>query len=1034
MTTTTSSSSSSRPYDDAELLAQMGWLRQIASKLVQDPTLADDLAQQAWLAAQREPRAWRTQGDLRAWLARVVQNMARNTARRDRRRKELEAYASGESQHAPATDELVARAQLQAELARTVLELDEPHKSVILLRFLDGLTHEEMSARLGVSADAARKRVERALHELRTRLDARHKDERRQWLAALVAFVDGPAPQGLPWPQLAGAAALLVAIAGLVPWMTGWGGPTPAVPAAPSAGATTTSPSSALLLNAPADLGQGSGATESGASLATTAATSFWLREASGLPASGYSVLCHHDGAFEEPLVTDEEGRIAWPATARPTALLVWRDDYVLQRLDVPAPEAEQVAILPEGALLAGVVSGITPGRPCHVRLTHDRPSERVAQLGFTGYVNPYTGTLEATPPAASGQMLALAADGSFRLRGLPADWSGQLYVRAPYLWATAGLAEDTAQGALGTDAYHSNMGGTPSLQLHAPHADLQAAVISLPCVQGRLVEGLQQTPVSRGLLALEWSCPQAGGQIPLALGADGRFWLPILPALRSCGDGSVRVSLPGRAWSRSLAAAELVDGYDLGVLVLPEVTLWQLLVVDQDHKPLVGAQVHVQNTEDSRRAWNQTGLGGKAEFLADLGTNSLVRIAHEGHLPRYVRTGTTAGNAGPILVQLERSAALEVRATDASGRDLQGALRVRAPLAADPARDWRDLGDLDPEAFECERRWNAMQELNVGLAGILNQGRNRAVVAGVARGIPLVVELLDSSGNVRTSATTSIPSDAWTQAVHLVWDANGYRIRGVVRDEAGAAIAGAVVEVGRSRAEFMTTAVSDAEGRYEFHTQPALRIDESLFVSKLGWAPVMTAARSFGPHDEEQDFVLQRSRPLRVQLVDAQNRAVSHASVLARFAAPHGELSLVRELEPGVHSTSDAPRVQGTVEVHLAGVTQSFALSEAGTRLPVALPNLGALQVTVSPALGSTLQDQEVEIHAQGSTPLLVLDAPCRLRADGSAEPLLVHLPAGTWTVSLRARSHMGAAWVTHGPSSTLDIPIGVDLAVQFQ
>jgi RNA polymerase sigma-70 factor (ECF subfamily) len=129
----------------------MGWLRQIASKLVQDPTLADDLAQQAWLAAQREPRAWRTQGDLRAWLTRVVQNMARSTARRDRRRKELEAYASGESRHAPATDELVARAQLQAELARTVLELDEPHKSAILLRFLDGLTHEEMSARLGVS-------------------------------------------------------------------------------------------------------------------------------------------------------------------------------------------------------------------------------------------------------------------------------------------------------------------------------------------------------------------------------------------------------------------------------------------------------------------------------------------------------------------------------------------------------------------------------------------------------------------------------------------------------------------------------------------------------------------------------------------------------------------------------------------------------------------------------------------------------------------------------------------------------------------
>lgn len=1012
----------------------MGWLRQVASKLVQDPTLADDLAQQAWLAAMREQRAWNTQRDLRAWLAKVVQNLARNNARRELRRKEIEHYASEEQRHAPATDDLVARAQLQAELAHAVLELDEPHKSAILLRFLDGLSYEEMGKRLGVSADAARKRVERALHELRSHLDARHRHERQQWLSALVAFVDGPAPQVLPWPQLAGAAAVLLAIAGLLPWMMGWVGSGSEQHATQSVAATpATSPSFAQPLATPPDQGTGNEAAGGGSSFAASAATSFWLLEASGLPAVGYSVLRHRDGYFEDPLVTDEDGRIWWPTDARPTALLVWRDDYVLQRVDVPAQEAAQTAILPEGALLSGVVTGITAGRPCHVRLTHDRPSERVAQLGFTGYVNPYTGSLETAPPTASGQLLRLAPDGSFCLRGLPETWSGQLDVRAPYLWAPTGTEESAAQVVVGYEASNPSVGGTPTLQLQAPHADLRLAVLSLPCVRGRLVSGSEQTAVSCGLLSLQWNCPQSSGQMPLALDADGSFWLPILSALRSCGEGAAQLTLAGRAWSHSLTTGELADGDDLGVLVVPDTTLWKLLVLDHERKPLAGARVMVQDTLGSTNIWNHSTMGGRAEFLATPGTDNLVRITHEGHLPRYLRTGSTATTTDPIVVELERSAALEVRAVDASGRGLHGALRVRAPLASDPMRDWRDLGDLDPETLEYERRWNAEYEMNFGSVAVLHQGRSSVHINGVARGIPLLVELLNSDGSVRTVATTSIPNDAWMQTVQLVWDENGYRISGFVRDEAGSAIAGAFVELGRTRAEFNTFAVSDAQGHYEFQTQTAPLVDKSLFVSKLGWAPVMTPARNFGPQDDQHDFVLQGSRPLRVRLVDGQQRVVDHAAVRARFAAPHGELYLVRDFEPGTHRASDVPQGLGTVDVQLAGTTQSFPLADGDTEVSVMLSNLGALQVSVAPILGSTLLGQEVEIHAQSSAPNVVLNAPCELRQDGSIEALLMHLPAGTWTVSLRARTRPGAAWVAHGVSSSVDIPMGVDLTVQF-
>jgi hypothetical protein len=93
--------------------------------------------------------------------------------------------------------------------------------------------------------------------------------------------------------------------------------------------------------------------------------------------------------------------------------------------------------------------------------------------------------------------------------------------------------------------------------------------------------------------------------------------------------------------------------------------------------------------------------------------------------------------------------------------------------------RDWRDLGDLDPETLEYERRWNAEYEMNFGSVAVLHQGRSSVHINGVARGIPLLVELLNSDGSVRTVATTSIPNDAWMQTVQLVWDENGYRISG---------------------------------------------------------------------------------------------------------------------------------------------------------------------------------------------------------------------------------------------------------------
>ena len=66
-----------------ELLTHSSWIRRLAERLVDDPSLADDLVQNTWVAALDQPPA--EVHNLRAWLARVVQNFARQAARSESR-------------------------------------------------------------------------------------------------------------------------------------------------------------------------------------------------------------------------------------------------------------------------------------------------------------------------------------------------------------------------------------------------------------------------------------------------------------------------------------------------------------------------------------------------------------------------------------------------------------------------------------------------------------------------------------------------------------------------------------------------------------------------------------------------------------------------------------------------------------------------------------------------------------------------------------------------------------------------------------
>lgn len=210
--------------DPHALLAHAAWLRRLARSLVGDGAAADDLVQEAWVAALRRPPD--ADRPLRPWLRRVLENAARFRWRGEANRAAREAHVVALADDAtPSSDELLVRHEAQQLLARLVGELGEPYRSTILLRYAEGLEPTEIARRQGVPAGTVRWRVKEGLARLRAKLDEAHGGDRRAWMIVLgpLAVPRGAttgsgagAPGGGAWALGVGAVVVVVALVVIV--------------------------------------------------------------------------------------------------------------------------------------------------------------------------------------------------------------------------------------------------------------------------------------------------------------------------------------------------------------------------------------------------------------------------------------------------------------------------------------------------------------------------------------------------------------------------------------------------------------------------------------------------------------------------------------------------------------------------------------------------------------------------------------------------------------------------------------------------
>ena len=138
-------------------------LRSYAASIV-TAQRADDVTQEAFTKAYLALRGTDKEIQLRPWLYRIVRNTAL-TDIRDEPKPALEldeARAAGMS-----PEEMAEQREEVGQLMAGLRELPEPQRAAIVMRELEGLSHEQIAASLGLSGGAVRQTIYRARRALR---------------------------------------------------------------------------------------------------------------------------------------------------------------------------------------------------------------------------------------------------------------------------------------------------------------------------------------------------------------------------------------------------------------------------------------------------------------------------------------------------------------------------------------------------------------------------------------------------------------------------------------------------------------------------------------------------------------------------------------------------------------------------------------------------------------------------------------------------------------------------------------------------
>jgi RNA polymerase sigma factor (sigma-70 family) len=880
------------------LLRESAWVRGLARGLLGEGAAADDLAQDVLVAAL-DRRPGLEGARLRGWLRTV----ARRLALRARERGGLRARAERESSRRDDADrDSERRLELQRELTAALGELEPADRTVLVLRYFDGLSTGDLARHLEIAEPAARKRLSRALERLRERLDARSGGDRRAWSAALIGALAPRAGEALP-PALPiatllvgfmskttftvaalGAACLWLALSR--PWVAPRPAAADAVAAVESTDAAPQPPHDAPT--------QAVATVAAGARLAldfenaSTPAPEARVRvvDALGATVVGARAAWLDAAGVFTALEFGADGSAPRPEHSQDARFFALAEGHGCGLARAGAPGEDVVVVLPATRTVTGRVieDGEVPRQPLRLRLGTLSVLPGISTADYD-----YSAALRALEVEAAGRVVITEPDGSFRLEGVAAETGSDL-----------GLP--TTHRMLAVNG--QPVPGGPYVSISSETTELRIEAARLPSIFGRMVWDDTGEPL-QGSIGVVYRSRRAVNDMMTGdwLDEQGRFAIGIPVdarvlsepfesraaglterSIRLRPEGIDNVPLP---FEHAVDLTDAAFPLDVGTVRVPRTPVLHLRLIGPGGAPIEGAAV----ASDLARA--SSDAQGRVRIAASEGP--LRVLAVDCALTEFPLPVEPTSAESPLAVRLAPGATLEVITQRGEGPNPWAGRSIAVAWAESPFEGAPFDGPGGPEPLASRlyrvlfgRRfkdvgWRNNAEMP-GKASFVVPANGALLVPGWRMGATASIEVLDGVDQPLAELELRVPGEPRRFTVDLTrlsFDAGGLRLRAVDAD-------------GRTqpRATFQVRAQGEEHTEY-------LRVDGSsldlrplrlgrydVTVLVLGFQEQRLEGLEATPDAPERTVVLAAARTLSVALVDEAGQTLRAASVEVRDAS----------------------------------------------------------------------------------------------------------------------------------------------------
>jgi len=138
-----------------------------------DAGTAEDLAQETLLTVWRKAALYAgDRGSMTTWVFAIARNLRIDRLRREVPWQELPEGRLTEASSEPLPDEAMAEKERQERVQAALAELPPEQKEVVILAYLEGLSHSEIAERLGLPLGTVKSRMRIAYQKIRQTLES----------------------------------------------------------------------------------------------------------------------------------------------------------------------------------------------------------------------------------------------------------------------------------------------------------------------------------------------------------------------------------------------------------------------------------------------------------------------------------------------------------------------------------------------------------------------------------------------------------------------------------------------------------------------------------------------------------------------------------------------------------------------------------------------------------------------------------------------------------------------------------------------